>query len=86
MHNIYITLSCLCSIDELIILQDITVQSISKIEFKKKINTYGDTYFKHDITKEKYKHYTLKPNIKKELIMIEENLDNNIINDDVMDY
>jgi hypothetical protein len=41
---------------------------------------------KHDITKEKYKHYTLKPDNRKELIMIKENSDNNIINDDFMDY
>jgi len=86
MHNIYITLSCLCSIDELIILQDITIQNISKIEFKKKINTYGDTYFKTWHNKRKYKHYTLKPDNRKKLIMIKKNSDNNIINDDVMDY
>jgi hypothetical protein len=40
---------------------------------------------KHDITKEKHKHCTLKLNNKKKLIMIKENLDNDIINDDVID-
>jgi hypothetical protein len=41
---------------------------------------------KHDITKEKHKHYSLKLNNKKIKIMIEENLDNDISNDDVIDY
>jgi len=41
---------------------------------------------KHDITKGKHKHCMLKLNNKKELIMIEENLDNDIINDDVINY
>jgi hypothetical protein len=41
---------------------------------------------KHDITKEKYKHCTLKLSNEKELIMIEENLNNDIINDDVINY
>jgi hypothetical protein len=41
---------------------------------------------KHDITKEKYNHCTLKFNNEKELIMIEENLKNDIMNDDGIDY
>jgi hypothetical protein len=41
---------------------------------------------KHDITKEKRKHYLLKLNNKKNKIMIEENLDNDISNDDVINY
>jgi len=41
---------------------------------------------KHVITKEKHKHCTLKFNNKKELIMIEQNVDNDIINDDVKNY
>jgi hypothetical protein len=86
MHNIYVTLSRLCSIDEPIILQDITIQNINKIEFLKKSIHMVTPISKHDITKEKYKRCTLKPNNKKELIMIKENSDNNIINDDVMDY
>jgi hypothetical protein len=63
MHNIYITLSCLHSIDGLIILRDITIQDISKIElkFKGPINTITSTS-KHDVTKEKHKHCTLKSN------------------------
>jgi hypothetical protein len=41
---------------------------------------------KHDITKEKYKQCTLKPNNNNnKKIMIEEN-SHNIINDDIMDY
>ncbi len=55
MHNIYITLSCLHSIDGLIILRDITIQDISKIElkFKGPINMVISTS-KHVITKEKH--------------------------------
>ncbi len=86
MHNIYVTLSRLCSIDELIILQYIIIQDIKKIELKKNSIYMVTPTSKHDITKEKYKHYMLKPDNKKELIMIEENSNNNIINDDIMDY
>jgi len=66
MHNIYITLSCLHSIDGQIILQDITIQDISKTEFKFKgsIDMVTSTS-KHDITKEKHKHYMLKLDNKK---------------------
>jgi len=35
MHNMYVTLSCLCSFDGLIILQNITIQNIHKVNFKK---------------------------------------------------
>jgi hypothetical protein len=61
MHNIYITLSHLHSINELIILWYITIQDISKIElkFKGSIDMVTSTS-KHDITKEKYKHCMLK--------------------------
>ncbi len=41
---------------------------------------------KHDITKEKQKHCTLKFNNEKKLIMIEKNLDNDIIDNDIIDY
>ncbi len=66
---------------------NITIQDISKTEFKFKgsIDMVTSTS-KHDITKEKHKHCTLKLNNKKNLIMIEENLDNDIINDDVINY
>jgi hypothetical protein len=61
-------LSCLRSIDGLIILRDITIQDISKIEFKFKgsIDMVTSTS-KHDITKEKHKHCTLKLNNKKKI-------------------
>ncbi len=35
MHNMYVTLSCLCSFDGFIILQNITIQNIHKVDFKK---------------------------------------------------
>jgi hypothetical protein len=65
-NNIYITLSCLHSINGLIILRDITIQDINKTEFKFKgsIDMVTSTS-KHDITKEKHKQCTLKLNNKK---------------------
>ncbi len=66
MHNIYITLSCLHSIDGQIILRDITIQDISKTEFKFKgsIDMVTSTS-KHDILEKKHKHYILKLDNKK---------------------
>jgi hypothetical protein len=46
MHNIYITLSDLQSIDGLIILQNIIMQDINKTNFKKRIDINVGTYFK----------------------------------------
>ncbi len=80
MHNIYITLWHLHSINGLIILGYITIQDISKTEFKFKgsIDMVTSTS-KHDITKEKYKHCMLKLDNEKIIIMIEESLNNDII-------
>jgi hypothetical protein len=50
-HNIYITLSRLHSIDGLIILQDLTIKVISKFEFKKWLIKMVTPSSKHDITK-----------------------------------
>ncbi len=87
MHNIYIALSHLHSINRLIILQDITIQNTSETEFKFKGSIDMVTSIsKHDITKEKYNHCTLKFDNEKELIMIEENFKNDIMNDDGIDY
>jgi len=86
MHNIYITLSCLHSIDGQIILWDITIQVISKTEFKFKGSIDMVTSTSIDITEEKHKHYMFETWQQKNLIMIEENLDDDIINDNVINY
>jgi hypothetical protein len=65
MHNIYVMLSRLRSIDGLIILQDISIQDINKIELKKGSIDMVTPTPKHDITKEKHKHYMLKFDNKK---------------------
>jgi hypothetical protein len=51
MHNIYVTLLCLQSIDGLIILQNITIQDICKTEFKKRFLEMLEPISKHNIAK-----------------------------------
>jgi hypothetical protein len=46
MHNIYVTISHLCSIDGFVILKDITIQNIHDIKFNKKIIISYYTYIK----------------------------------------
>jgi hypothetical protein len=51
MHNIYVTLSRLQSMDGFIILQNITMQDISKANFKKGLLEMLEPVSKHNITK-----------------------------------
>ncbi len=83
MHNIYVTLSCLQSINVLIILWNITMQNISKIKFKKGLLEMLKPISKHNITKNIQNNNPLKSykENKKISIMIDDwdnNIDNNI--------
>jgi IMP cyclohydrolase len=49
--NIYVTFSCLQSMDGLIILQNITMQDISKANLKKGLLEMLELVSKHNITK-----------------------------------
>ncbi len=86
MHNIYVTLSCLQSIDGFIILQNITMQEICKVNFKKRSLKTLESISKHNITKHIQNNNPLKSckEKNKHLIMIgdlnDDNIDNNIVN------
>ncbi len=88
MHNIYVTLLCLRSIDGLIILRNITIQDICKTKFKKGFLEILEPISKHNIAKKVQfeNNYPLKSYKEKDkhLIMIndsnDDNIDKNIIN------
>jgi hypothetical protein len=71
MHNIYNTLSCMCYIDGLVILQNITIQNISKANFKKRFLKMTTFTSKHNITNEnktiQHKHCLLKSKMKNKI-------------------